>query len=59
MSKKKGGPAREKKTKLRFKQWMLTDPICDMKWEDDDGKNGEWLGCEQANGYTRIVSSNI
>ena len=21
-------------------------PICDMKWEDDDGENGEWLGCE-------------
>lgn len=21
-------------------------PICDMKWEDDDGENGEWLGCK-------------
>ena len=21
-------------------------PICDMKWEDDDGENGKWLGCE-------------
>ena len=21
-------------------------PICDMKWEDNDGENGEWLGCE-------------
>ena len=21
-------------------------PICDMKWEDDDGENGEWLGYE-------------
>ena len=21
-------------------------PICDMRWEDDDGENGEWLGCE-------------
>ena len=37
------------KTKLKLKQWILTDvrcPICDMKWEDDDGKNGQWLGCE-------------
>ena len=21
-------------------------PICDIKWEDDDGENGEWLGCK-------------
>ena len=30
-------------------------PICDMKWEDDDGENGEWLGASVANGYMRIV----
>ena len=21
-------------------------PICDINWENDDGENGQWLGCQ-------------
>ena len=46
--KKKGGPAKGKgKDKAEIQTVDANRcPICDMKWEDDDGKNGEWLGCE-------------
>ena len=46
--KKKGGPAKGKDKEKAEIETMDANrcTICDIKWEDDDGKNGEWLGCE-------------
>ena len=37
----------KQKAKVNVSETMDVNkcPICDMKWEDDDGENGEWLGC--------------
>ena len=46
MSKKKGGPVKGKYKAEIETMDANRCPICDMNWEDDDGKNGQWLGCE-------------
>ena len=35
---------RERQKKAENEAWRC--PICDMNWEDDDGENGQWLGCQ-------------
>ena len=43
--KKKEAPVQKGKgKKAKNEAWRC--PICDINWEDDDGKNGQWLGCE-------------